>query len=194
MSQEQLAHCEGALGSSGVEGVEGPEADAAEQRLVEEASQLVPVGEAIRYRKRAQAAEQRVEALRGELEERARQQATAEARAEAAASQAELVERLARAGASDLEVALLLAEKRRASAGESCSAEQLVGQLRQERPELFGGGGVLPGVSLATPTAGARSGFAGRGNRLGQVADQVRRSGSRRDMQAYLRLRRSVQR
>ena len=69
-----------------------------------------------------------------------------------------------------------------------------MGRLRQERPELFDGGGESLGLGLAGPTAGARAGFEGRGNKLGQVADQVRRSGSRRDMQAYLRLRRSVQR
>ena len=75
-------------------------------------ARLVPVGESIRYRRRAQSAERRVEELAGELAE-ARAEATRLAEElKATQKEQELMRRLAAAGTRDLEAAVLIAKAR----------------------------------------------------------------------------------
>ena len=64
----------------------------------------------------------------------------------------------------------------------------VVEQLRQKRPGLFG----TSNDSFARTTAGLRRANQGSGARLEQMAQQANQTQSRKDMQEYLRLRRSV--
>lgn len=152
-----------------------------EQGTVNE-EQLVPVGEAIKYRKRAQAAEQQVESLSEQLGEAQSQLATV-------GLEGELTRQLAAAGAVDLEVALLLARQQcRSDAEASNDVGAVVEQLRQKRPGLFASASEV----VAQPTAGVRRTPQGPQVRLEQMAQRANQTQSRKDMQEYLRLRRSV--
>ncbi|MGC9455367.1 MAG: hypothetical protein ACP5HU_10960 [Phycisphaerae bacterium] len=171
------------------------EADPAEQKLV-------PVGESIKYRRRAQQAEGRLQELQQKLEELEAQLsssrdeiATAEAqRDEAGARAMELENRLAmerklsQAGVVDIETASVLLSKR-LDLSEPLDDGQLdrqVEQLLTDKPFLATSGVAdLPGKT-ASPRPSERSGS-------GELAAAARRavgSGDRRDIAEYLRLRR----
>ena len=156
--------------------------------------QFVPVSEAIKYRKRAQAAEQRVEQLAETLEAHEQEAKRLEGHFAEVRLENELTQRLAKAGVNDLEVALLLAkESLKSSAGQDGQRQeadmgQVVKSIRDERPYLFAG----EETSLfSVPTAGLhRPQSRGSAAVLSRQAEKVMQSGSRQDMQEYLRLRR----
>ena len=144
--------------------------------------QLVPVTEAIRYRKRAQAAEQELQGLQQEFQKQQQQLADLQVHTQ-------LSEGLMAQGANDLKVAVLLGQDKR-RAKPDMPLNELIEELKNERPGLFGS---APAAGmLGMPTATVRGGTAGGTVRLEQAARQVRQSGSRKDMQDYLRLRRHV--
>jgi hypothetical protein len=148
---------------------------------------LVPVGESIRYHKRAQSAERRVEELAGEL---------ADVRAEASRladelkgvqKEQELTKRLAAAGARDLEAATLIAKARLAGA-DKADLDGVVEQLKREKQYLFGEN-VSAGAAVRTsPAKEQRGGGAG----IERAAKRAVGTGSRADLQEYMRKRRSV--
>ena len=97
---------------------------------------LVPVGESIRYRRRAQGAEKRVEELAGELAE-AKAEATRLAdELKATQKEQELMRRLASEGTRDLEAAMLIAKARLAK-DEKGDLGGVVEQLKKEKQYLF---------------------------------------------------------
>ena len=71
---------------------------------------LVPVGESIRYRKRAQAAEQKLAELDGQLQESNERSTGLAAELEELRQDRKLSESLIAAGVSDVETALLVAK------------------------------------------------------------------------------------
>ena len=145
--------------------------------------QLVPVTEAIRYRKRAQAAELELQTLQENYQQQ--QQQLSELQAEHQLSEALIAQ-----GVNDLKVAILLG-KDKSKQKQDMPLTDLVAELKDERPGLFGSGHApVP----AGPTAALRSGHGAPAMRLEQKARQVRQSGSRKDMQDYLRLRRNMTR
>ena len=156
--------------------------------------QFVPVSEAIKYRKRAQAAEQRVEQLAETLEAHEKEAKRLEDHFEEVRLENELTQSLAKAGVNDLKVALLLAkESMKSSAGQDgqrkeADIRQIVKSIRDERPYLFAG---EESSLFSVPTAGLHR-QQGRGSAavLSRQAEKVTQSGSRQDMQEYLRLRR----
>jgi len=152
---------------------------------------LVPVSEAIKYRKRAQIAEQQVEQLSQKLQEREREQETIQKRLGEVQLETELTQRLVKAGAVDIELALLLAKKKLSGGGEM-DTQALVAELQKDRPILFSDSIGETAATLAGPTAGLRPQNRGGLSNLSQKARQAQQSGSRKDMQEYLRLRRSV--
>jgi len=157
--------------------------------------QFVPVSEAIKYRKRAQAAEQRVEQLTETLEAHEQENKRLEDHFEEVRLENELTQHLAKAGVNDLEVALLLAKQSLKSTsdqdqnGERQGADihQIVNSIRQERPYLFAGD---ESSLFSVPTAGLHRQSRGSAAVLSKQAQKVMQSGSRKDMQEYLRLRR----
>lgn len=185
---------------SAAQAVEG----SADRDAPEGPGKLVPVNEAIKYRRRAQQAESRLQQVeqqlndvRTQFEERLEQLATADAARDEMQHQLEAVRARASAegalygaGVVDIEAASALLEKR-LSFDDELDAERLaqaVDQLLQDKPFLL-----APAVALPDKTASARPREAGMGARLARAASQAVSSGSRRDVADYLRLRRQTQ-
>ncbi|MHC4243650.1 MAG: hypothetical protein ACYS3N_03130 [Planctomycetota bacterium] len=151
---------------------------------------LVPVAESIRYRKRAQSAEKKVEDLTEQLSE-AKSQATkiSEQLSDIEAEQ-KLTSKLAAAGSVDLETTVLLA-KARMEGHTQADLDGVIEQLKKEKQYLFGG---TSGVVTAKKTAGAKeSAYGGTNNQtiLERAAKRAAMTGNRTDLQEYLKLRRN---
>ncbi|MGD0551257.1 MAG: hypothetical protein ABSB25_01260 [Sedimentisphaerales bacterium] len=150
---------------------------------------LVPVGESIRYRRRAQGAEKRVEELAGELAE-ARAEATRLAdELKATHREQELMGRLASEGTRDLEAAMLIAKARLAGT-DKADLNGVVEQLKKEKQYLFSETSIS-GVNPALRTSSAKEQRSGAGA-LERSAKRAVGTGSRSDLQEYMRKRRSI--
>jgi len=150
---------------------------------------LVPVGESIRYRRRAQSAEKQAEALRAELAEARRLAAEASAELAEVRRERELVGKLATAGALDLEAAVLVAKAKMEQQPEA-GADAVIEQLRREKAYLFSSSGSAAVASRKTSGARDRTG-SGRAA-LERAAKRAATTGGRAELQEYLRLRRSL--
>ena len=169
-----------------IESQEGLSEDKVEQQDLNNA-RLVPIGESIRHRKRAQSAERRVEELAGELVE-ARAEATRLAdELKATQKEQELMRRLASEGTRDLEAAMLIA-KSRLSKDEKGDLGGVVEQLKREKQYLFS---EKTSGSVAVRTSPAKEQRSGAGV-LERAAKRAAGTGSRSDLQEYMRRRRSV--
>ena len=167
-----------------------------EQEIVtdvqEEQEKMAPVSESIRYRKRAQAAEQQLEQLSLQVEKQQEQLAGLQRALDEKTKDQELNQALTQAGVEDVEAAFLLAQMRlQTDEGREAGLKQVIADLEQERPWLFydkrAGARQSPG-----PTQGVRRDAPGGKETLNRLAEQARNSGSRRDMQEYLRVRRTI--
>lgn len=147
---------------------------------------LVPVGEAIRYRKRAQNAEGQVSQLSEELENANAHARKLSAELEAVRLENSLVSKLVSAGASDLETAVLLAKKRLES-GDDTDVSKVVEQLMDEKEHLFAARRTGAAVTL---TSGAKQRNEAARKGLEKIAHRASSSGSRVDVQEYMRARR----
>lgn len=148
---------------------------------------LVPVTEAIRYRRRAQAAEQQLEALHAQLEEAQTHRDELSAELSGVRRERELIEKLARAGAEDLETAALLASSRM-GASRQPDADAVIAQLRKDKPHLFA---AAAPVHPAPRTGGVRTARSDGQDLIAGRARQAAQSGSRADVHAYMRARRA---
>jgi len=172
---------------------------------------FVPVGESIRYRRRAQGAEKRVDELAGELAD-AKAEATRLAdELKATRREQELMKRLASEGTRDLEAAMLIAKARlagkdqadsthSASSGQAGSPQADLGgvieQLKKEKGYLFprpdsGQVGEKTSGSATARTSPAKEQRSGAGV-LERAAKRAAGTGSRSDLQEYMRRRRSI--
>lgn len=145
---------------------------------------LVPVTEAIRYRRRAQQAEQRLGDLERELGELRSAYAASQETITALERRERIDALLTESGTIDLEAARLLTEV--AVAGmEEPDVSAAVADLRRHKPYLFDRGGVgLPSAMGPREPEHAPDPAA-------DAADQARTSGDRRDLLRYLRMRRN---
>ncbi len=157
---------------------------------------LVPVAESIRYRKRAQGAERKAEVLAEEL-------AVARAEAGRLGEQVEqmrtehaLMSRLAAEGAKDLEAAVLIAKARLGTCEEAGSTgspqadvESVIKQLKNEKRYLFGEFG---GGATLQKTSGAKERLGSREAVVDRAAKKAAVTGSRADVQEYMRRRRGI--
>jgi len=148
---------------------------------------LVPVAESIRYRKRAQGAEKKAEALAEQLAQ-ARSEVTkmAEQLSDVQLEQ-KLTCKLATAGVVDMEAAMLIA-KARVESERQADLDSVVEQLKREKQYLFGGG---KGIATAKKTAGAKDQMQNNQMVLEGAAKKAATTGNRTDLQEYLKLRRS---
>jgi hypothetical protein len=159
------------------------------------------VGEAIKYRRRAQQAEQRLQKteqqlteLQAELADRTEQLAASEARRDESAAALEKTRRRTHverrfhaAGVCDLEAAVALLASR-VNLGEDLEPDQLDGavdRLLVDKPFLLS-----PPPGLGEPTASARVNPGGPIARTARAAARAAATGDRRDVVEYLRLRR----
>ena len=146
---------------------------------------LVPVAESIRYRKRAQSAEKKVEALAEELAEAKTQAAKMSEQLKNVQTEQKLIRKLAAAGALDLEAAVLIARDRIEGEPEA-DLDGILEQLKKEKQYLFAGGAMS-----AKKTAGAKERVANSQTILDTAARRAATTGNRADLQKYLRLRRN---
>ena len=148
---------------------------------------LVPVSESIRYRKRAQSAEKKIEVLTREL-------VKAKSEAERMAGQLndihleqKLTQKLAAAGAADLETTLLIA-KARMEGRDEADSDGVIEQLKKEKQYLFSGASRM---TTTRKTAGARERIHDNQTTLERAAKKAATTGNRTDLQEYLKLRRN---
>lgn len=163
---------------------------------------LVPVSESIRYRRRAQQAEQRTEQLEQQLQETQTQlQQQLEQLAQAESQRDELSDHLARVhhegrvdsmlrefGVIDTEAAALLLNQRDdlTPDTEDARLRHAIESLLTDRPYLSGQSAAR--LPEQTATGRDRAG----GARVVEAARRAARSGDRRDVAEYLRLRRQL--
>ena len=169
-------------------------------------AKVVPVADAIKYRRRAQQAEtrltefeQKLDALQSQLEKQNDELEHARQNERQASSQlSEMNNRiridnaLAKAGAIDLEAARLLLRERMDIAGElddkqlrTAISEMLTAKPYLKSPNVSGG--LMP-----SPTLASRIPQASEASQLAGLAQRAAGSGSRKDIAEYLRLRRQI--
>ena len=148
---------------------------------------LVPVAESIRYRKRAQSAEKKIEVLTEQLAEANVQTAQMSEQLSSIQAEQKLVRKLAAAGTVDLETAVLIAKARMQDQNEA-DLDGVIEQLKKEKQYLFGG---APGAVTAKKTAGARERMPGNQTIIEKAAKKAATTGTRADLQEYLKLRRN---
>lgn len=145
-------------------------------------SRLVPVSESIRYRKRAQSAEQELATLQTKLADSQTELAQLRDAVSTMERRQKIDALLADAEAVDFDVARLLTEAA-VEAMDEPDVQLAIEELRRSKPYLF----------TARRTAASAMG-ARRYHDTGQAelaADAAARSGDRRDLLRYLRLRRN---
>ena len=149
---------------------------------------LVPVTESIRYRKRAQSAEKKIEALAEQLREA---KSEAKKMAEQLSSievEQKLTRKLAAAGTVDLETAVLIA-KARIEGQDDADLDGVVKQLKREKQHLCAGNS--DGAVTAKKTAGVKDRMQNSQTILERAARKAATTGNRTDLQEYLKLRRN---
>ncbi len=148
---------------------------------------LVPVAESIRYRKRAQSAEKKIETLAEQLAQ-AKSQASEMAK-ELSSIQVEqkLTHKLAAAGAIDIETAVLIA-KAKIEAETEADLDGVIEQLKKEKQYLFAG---TSAATTTKKTAGAKDLMQNSQTILERAAKKAATTGNRTDLQEYLKLRRN---
>ncbi|MFH1716964.1 MAG: hypothetical protein ABIF19_06405 [Planctomycetota bacterium] len=148
---------------------------------------LVPVAESIRYRKRAQSAEKKLEYLTEQLAEAKTQTAQISEQLSTLQTEQKLIHKLAASGAVDLETTVLIAKVRMQDQDEA-DIDGVIEQLKIEKQYLFGGPG---GAVTPAKTAGARERVTNNQTILERAAKKAATTGNRTDLHEYLRLRRN---
>ncbi|PKL46811.1 MAG: hypothetical protein CVV39_06680 [Planctomycetes bacterium HGW-Planctomycetes-1] len=154
----------------------------------EEPSQkLVDVSEAIRYRKRAQLAEQKKTILEQELAERKAEVERLNQNLSQMTMERQLIDGLVSAGVRDLDAAVIIGRTKLENDKETTAAD-IVEQLRKEKGYLFNDAA----AAVASPkTSGVKDKLSGTRGTLERAAKKAANSGSRADLQEYLRARRN---
>lgn len=150
-------------------------------------TKLVPVAESIRYQKRAQSAEKRVEALTEQLAESTSQVTKMSEQLSNIQAEQKLTRKLAAAGSVDLETALLLAKAKMEGQTEA-DLDGVIEQLKNEKQYLFGS---VSGTVRTKKTAGAKERTTNNQTVLERAAKKAATTGNRTDLQEYLKLRRN---
>jgi len=148
---------------------------------------LVPVSESIRYRRRAQSAEKKIEILAEQLAEAKAEAKEAAVQLRSIQVEQELIRKLTAAGTVDMETAVLLAKARIEDETE-VDMDSVIGQLKSEKQYLFRG---TSGALTAKKTAGAKERAEGSQTVLERAAKKAATTGNRTDLQEYLKLRRN---
>jgi len=152
-----------------------------------DSTRLVPVTESIRYRKRAQSAEKKLEVLTEQLAQAKAQTEKMSEQLSTIQTEQNLMHKLVAAGTVDLETATLIA-KARIQNEDDADVDDVIEQLKKEKQYLFGGigGSVTPGK-----TAGARERVVNNQTVLERAAKKAATTGNRADLHEYLKLRRN---
>ncbi len=151
---------------------------------------LVPVSESIRYRKRAQSAEKKIEALAEQLAEAEAEAKTTAEKLSSIQVEQELIRKLAAAGTVDMETVVLIAKARIEDETEA-DMDSVIKQLKNEKQYLFAGTSPDKIGMTAKKTAGAKERVESSQTVLERAAKRAATTGSRTDLQEYLKLRRN---
>ena len=168
---------------------EGVEKDLPEAKEGQDENlKLVPVSESIRYRKRAQSAEKQVEQLSEQVEVLKQKASELNNKLKSSEIESGLVRRLNEEGVIDVDAAVLIA-KSKLGDSEEADLNSLVEQLKSEKQYLFADG---ESRNYHSPkTAGVRERQGGGDKVLEKYAKRAANTGSRTDLQEYLKLRRN---
>jgi C4-type Zn-finger protein len=159
-----------------------------EEQTSGEGLKLVPVGESIRYRKRAQSAEKKAEVLAEQLvQAESRLRETAE-QLQGLQIEQKLMHKLAAAGVVDLEAAVLIA-KARVEGKEKADLDDVIEQLKKEKQYLFAGR--TEAGMAAKRTTVVKDRVQNSQTVLEKAAKEAATTGNRTDLQRYLKLRRN---
>jgi hypothetical protein len=150
-------------------------------------ARLVPVAESIRYRKRAQSAEKKIESLTEQLAQAKSQTAELSEQLSDIQTEQKLMRQLAAAGAVDLETAVLIA-RARLQDKDDADVTGVIEQLKKEKQFLFAGSSPS---AAPTKTAGARDRVTNSQTLLERAAKKAATTGNRTDLHEYLKLRRN---
>jgi hypothetical protein len=153
-----------------------------------EAGRLVDVSEAIRYRKRAQSAEQKQTLLEQELAESKAEAERLNKNLSQMAIERQLIDKLVSAGVRDLEAAVIIG-RARLEDDKKATAADVVEQLRKEKSYLFSESSIT--ACAGAKTSGVKDKLSGTTGTLERAAKKAVNTGSRTDLQEYLRIRRN---
>ncbi|HBG27484.1 MAG: hypothetical protein A2Y10_02825 [Planctomycetes bacterium GWF2_41_51] len=148
---------------------------------------LVDVSEAIRYRKRAQLAEQKKALLEQELADRKSEVEKLNKNLSQMNVERQLIEKFVSAGVKDLDAALIIG-KSRIENDSKITAQDVVEQLIKEKGYLFN---ETQSALASAKTSGVKDRLSGTTGALERAAKKAAKSGSRTDLQEYLRTRRN---
>jgi len=148
---------------------------------------LVPVAESIRYRRRAQSAEKKIETLAEQLADARSRVSDMSGQLDRVRTEQKLTGKLVVAGAVDLEAAVLLASSRMEGADDS-DLDGVIEQLKKDKSYLFGDN---VGTVVAGKTAGVKERMVSGQKVLERAATKAATTGNRADLQEYLKLRRN---
>jgi len=151
-------------------------------------SKLVPVAESIRYRKRAQSAEKKVESLSEQLAQAKSQISGMVEELSSIQVEQKLMRKLVAAGTVDLEAAVLIAKARVKDETET-DFDSVIEQLKKEKQYLFANDKDI--AATVKRTAGAKDRVKGNQSILERAARKAAATGNRTDLQEYLKMRRS---
>ena len=158
-----------------------------------DSTRLVPVAESIRYRKRAQSAEKKIELLTEQLAQAKTQAAKMSEQISDIQSEQKLLRKLSAAGTTDLETAVLLA-KARLESDEQADIDGVIERLKKEKQYLFTGN-AAQSRTATRKTASAKDRTQNSSGRtaglLERAAKKAATTGNRTDLQEYLKLRRN---
>lgn len=149
---------------------------------------LVDVSEAIRYRKRAQSAEQKQATLEQELVESRTEVERLNKNLTQMTIERQLIDKLVSAGVRDLEAAVIIS-RARLEEDKKATAADVVEQLKKEKSYLFSDSVIS--ATAGTRTSGVKDRLSGTASALERAAKKAGKSGSRTDLQEYLRARRN---
>lgn len=151
-----------------------------------EEAKLVPVVEAIKYRKRAQNAEKEVAQLQDQLSSFEKQNESLKNQMSTIEAEKDISQRLSCAGVIDIETATLLVKSRLKDDGD---VESAIEKLKQEKEYLFEVDGSEGLRIAAVKTAGVKNRAVGNAS-VFKIANQAAKSGSRVDLMEYMKARR----
>jgi len=162
-----------------------------EEHDVNNSLKRVPVTEAIRYRKRAQSAEKQAETLAEQLAQAKSEVSEMAEQLKSIEAAQRLTRKLAAEGVVDLETAVLVA-KARIEGQIGADLDGVIEQLKKEKQHLFSSQKSIPVASKRTAPAKDRVATATESQTmLAKAAKRAATTGSRADLQEYLKLRRS---
>ena len=158
-----------------------------DRREMLDSLKLVPVAESIRYRKRAQGAEKKVEVLTEQLAQAKSQVTKMSEQLSDTQAEQKLMRKLASVGTVDMETAVLIAKARLENEKEA-DLDSVIEQLKKEKHYLFTSN--ASGI-VTKKTAAAKERMQSSQTVLERAAKKAATTGNRTDLQEYLKLRRN---